>query len=1474
MKNAMKKLIVVILISVLILFDFLFVGTNIVRAIDEVTTELLAKEETVKTEISQNVEKYLKLNENSMLLQQMVQVKQDKGEEKEKETIELTVPQMEGAKPKAVSILLNGEKLNEKFYVYNTETGKININITNNDNLSNWENIEEKYKLIYEFEANIKEDAEKVEPAEVQLSTKVTTKIKDQDEIIAENSISVPLEIKGNAISVQGAITKEVYKGYLYQVAQKETTYNEKYVVEISNTQNEENIEITNIGESFVEADNEVSTNDSTYYKKILINKNNMLNLLGQEGKITIQDINGQNSTEINKETQADEAGNITIQYENEAMQKIKIDITKPENLGELEIYAGKAIKSETGYTKAQLKNYTGLRETIKVNNDQTTLEAKLLEPETKATFEISKESLSTMSENNIEIKATLKSNNNSLQLYKNPVIKITMPEQVKQIQIADIPKILYEEELKVKDYNANGRDIIITLEGEQTKYKDDAIEGATIAFTANVTLDNKATNKTENVVMQCTNNNETVVEESKPINILAPRDIITVQDIKELGIETVGEEKSVEKDVKGENKEITISSEIINNNGQKITNVKVVGDMPTDKKVSEDEKTVVNNLGVKITRGIEVSKEGSKVYYTENENATEDLENNENGWVENPTDISNMSKYMIILNDLEKDEKVDFQYKAQLPSNLEFNKQAYVGYKVIYSNSLARAGSNSINSTYINLNTGKGAVLEANLSASIGKDAIQNGDLARKGEIIRYKIDVTNTGTEDANNVTVTANIPEGTESVVPRENFEYDVIDGINYYEAEEKTQKDITIEKIAVGETKTVEYEIRVKSDATIGNTIVTKATINYGEATINTQEVSNTIADGKLRVSIKRTSDGRNELNSALGVRYNIIVENISGETQKNVKVNFQNSDVLDIAKAQIIDKDDNMTEIEISDAMDIGTLNADEYKIIRINASIGEVNTKEEVMINSAKAIDSANNEYRSNIFTDSVYGNVYDVTFTSNKENAYVKADDIITYEMNITNKGLIETKLAMADIDIPNELTVTKLIVNGNEVEANNKILESLVEIKPGQTVTIKIEAIVNLEWGIAEDREITSIARFDITGVNYKEIKIRHILEPSDINGVYVPGKPENPNIPSNPNDQNNPGNSGDNEQENGYKISGIAWLDENKDGEMQDNEQRMAGIRVSLLDVNENKIVSNSNGETKYSTTNSQGEYSFTGLNKGTYIVLFEYDSNSYMLTSYQKEGTVDTRNSDVVSKKVTIGDLEKIYAVTSSIEISDRSVGNISIGLVRMGELNLKLDKYISRIVEQTAKGTKVYTYENEKLAKIELNRKTINGTNLVIEYTIRVTNIGEVDAYVRNIADYIPEGMEFKSELNTKWYSQGEAIYSKAFANEKIKAGESKDITVVLTKALTNDTVATTYTNTAEIAEVYNELGVKDSNSTPANKAQGEDDLSKADLLISISTGKAVMYIGLTISIIAIVGVGIYFIKKKVLDIKI
>ena len=125
-------------------------------------------------------------------------------------------------------------------------------------------------------------------------------------------------------------------------------------------------------------------------------------------------------------------------------------------------------------------------------------------------------------------------------------------------------------------------------------------------------------------------------------------------------------------------------------------------------------------------------------------------------------------------------------------------------------------------------------------------------------------------------------------------------------------------------------------------------------------------------------------------------------------------------------------------------------------------------------------------------------------------------------------------------------------------------------------------------------------------------------------------------------------------------------------------------------------------------------------------------------------------------------------------------------------------------------------------------------------------------------------------MKFSTELNKDWYTgaNGE-IYNASLANTIINPGETKEITLILTKKMTENTLGL-INNTAEIYEAYNDIGASDVDSTVANKQTNEDDMSSADILITVKTGETIMFIGLSVSIIAIIGAGAYFIKKKVL----
>ena len=73
-----------------------------------------------------------------------------------------------------------------------------------------------------------------------------------------------------------------------------------------------------------------------------------------------------------------------------------------------------------------------------------------------------------------------------------------------------------------------------------------------------------------------------------------------------------------------------------------------------------------------------------------------------------------------------------------------------------------------------------------------------------------------------------------------------------------------------------------------------------------------------------------------------------------------------------------------------------------------------------------------------------------------------------------------------------------------------------------------------------------------------------------------------------------------------------------------------------------------------------------------------------------------------------------------------------------------------------------------------------------------------------------------------------------------------------------------------FSNNAEIYEASNNYGLVDIDSTPGNKASNEDDYSIANVVVGVKTGQTVVYVLLTAIVLAILGFGVYMIKKKIL----
>ena len=129
---------------------------------------------------------------------------------------------------------------------------------------------------------------------------------------------------------------------------------------------------------------------------------------------------------------------------------------------------------------------------------------------------------------------------------------------------------------------------------------------------------------------------------------------------------------------------------------------------------------------------------------------------------------------------------------------------------------------------------------------------------------------------------------------------------------------------------------------------------------------------------------------------------------------------------------------------------------------------------------------------------------------------------------------------------------------------------------------------------------------------------------------------------------------------------------------------------------------------------------------------------------------------------------------------------------------------------------------------------------------------------------------MPSELTFRSELNTAWSEENDGnLYCVNFAGEGIKPGETKTAKLVLTRNMDGDATGQVE-NTAEIYEASNTLGTDDKDSTPANGVKGEDDISTATVIFTIKTGATVTYMLTILTAITIIGLGIYFIDKKVL----
>lgn len=225
-----------------------------------------------------------------------------------------------------------------------------------------------------------------------------------------------------------------------------------------------------------------------------------------------------------------------------------------------------------------------------------------------------------------------------------------------------------------------------------------------------------------------------------------------------------------------------------------------------------------------------------------------------------------------------------------------------------------------------------------------------------------------------------------------------------------------------------------------------------------------------------------------------------------------------------------------------------------------------------------------------------------------------------------------------------------------------------------------------------------------------------------------------------------------------------------------------------------------------------------------------------------------------------------------------------------------------------------------TMPSNGFVRLEIDKELMQGATVEVEYEIKAINNSELEYLSQNfyhfgkqegelvtltpsaIIDYLDNDWAFDTEKNSAWkilnkedlngvvaetvYKNTESnidnvkiLYTESLKNSKLKPTEAAEVTLNVSKILSNSAEDIALENETELVEIEKTGGAK-TISTPGNYVPGTEESPETDddkaeyVLVTPPTGKNLAFIiPVTIGIIAlaIIGVGTVVIKKKTLN---
>lgn len=1377
----------------------------------------------IEIDVSQELKRYLKY-ENKTLISFLVSsgVKDNTMPITEK-TVQILAPLVNNTEPSKV--IVSGDDIS---YKYQNQVLLINKNYVSENKIS-W-NTTDEYIVTYIYDTQV--DEMDIETLAV-MSVK-TASGNDYEKRTENFTYHVKDEV-GNLLETSIGGDNELNKGYMYtnldrQESKLETPYKSSYEINIGIVDYIDEIEIR-----------EFPANYEAIDKKITIDKDNLTEILGEEGTIKVLDQKNVELGVLNKDNLQLEANQFGL----------KFYTSKPIKEGTLNIQIDKAINPDLNYTKESLSNASSIENKIEVfgrlQGEQISYNSivkniGLVEPQSNATITISKDSLSTVVTNeNVVITATLERNDITDALYTNPEILITLPNQVSNVVLKDA-RLIYEDELVPVEFKMVEKQIYLKLQGTQTQYSSiPTANGTVVRIVADLELDNLAVNTDEKVTMQYTNMSRNELKSSEAnVKIVAPAGFITANEgTFNQTVSAITKDEAVQISANDKEKQIKLSGTVVNNLKENAQGLSILGRIPSQEsnKTDASGESLNSTFNTNMLSNINLEGIDADIYYSDNGNATYDIENSENGWSLEAKDSS--KSYLIVAkSEVAPAQKITFSYNAKIPQNLDYENKAYAQFSIYYNNE-AKEGreKNIISSKLLSIETDSIPVVQTQITASdyyVGNE-IKNRDNIYSGEYIKYTVRATNTGRKTAQNVTLTVERPEGSQFYIEEEIENEDVYENYFLYES---TLSE-TIEKIEPGQTVEAVYVVRIYSEK--GSSVTFRAELKAENMLENsTASFENTIGDGVLEMRIF-TTDKIEEVEIGDEIEYRLSLDSYKVGNLKNITINIDIPKYIDILNCE----GGNFDEKNRVLSYHIDSLEG--YKSYSFKTKVTHSDEpSQEISIVAKATYDNAGKEIKSNTLTSTILDlKGFSATFNSNITEKMLDTDTV-EYYVNVKNES---KRPALINIfnRLPAELKLISYTVkNGENTYTKDGYVfntEVREEVQAGENIKVTIVAKPYILDSVGQIKDIENEIKIKVNDIEFPVEKVKQQIQGTSNYNTVISGGSQA-------------------EAENIYSISGKAWHDKNGNSAQDENETRMASIKLKLYDVNKQQFIKDANGNDISVSTNDNGEYKFENLYNGQYIVIAEYNDEIYEIANYQAGDLSSNEDNDFIEinkiddDKIKSSKIDKNSdtAASNVILLNGENIYNIDLGLIDAENFDISINNKISKITVIGGDETKTFEY-NDFTANLQLDKDKINNMVFVIEYLIEVKNNGNVDGYVTEVASKLPKGLEFVSELNKDWYIDGnnEAINS-SISNKLIKAGNSESLKLILVKN-ENKNIGEVITNISEIRGTYNQYGIEEITKTKleTNKAKS------AQIYITESSTKYILQtLGISAIIIAVI----------------